>query len=358
MPIQYYKGKPPTLQFKILDLLIEKERVSRPMIIKTAKEKNEKQKDQGKEQTENENYADIHSAIKSLIDYGIIQKYNRKIKKEKKTGIQETFYIFTDKGIKTMIDEKLSINDFWKLVFFYFDKDNKVKTSISFETILNQFTNVLKIDKDMIFFLENSVFSWWYDELKSGEPEDCKSFLEHHKNIFSKIYWNRLTRFIPEERLSSILSNTFASFMKQHEDEIYDFQTVRFSNDLKALESNNRKNHTNLFSIGYNEIKKLQSQNKNNRKITSVFNKEFSILLALEKNRDELELDVYTIIEKPYAEYFSFLFYADLKKSFPNYEWNKFFERTNLTEWFGVWRDRILKIEHESIKEIEKLLTV
>ena len=67
MPIQYYKGKPPTLQFKILDLLIDNGYVSRPMI-----------KDKGI----SENYADIHSAIKSLIDYEIIQEYDRKFKKE------------------------------------------------------------------------------------------------------------------------------------------------------------------------------------------------------------------------------------------------------------------------------------
>ena len=72
MPIQYYKGKPPTLQFKILDLLIDNGYVSRPMI-----------KDKGI----SENYADIHSAIKSLIDYEIIQEYDRKFKKEKKSGI-------------------------------------------------------------------------------------------------------------------------------------------------------------------------------------------------------------------------------------------------------------------------------
>lgn len=67
---------------------------------------------------------------------------------------------------------------------------------------------------------------------------------------------------------------------------------------------------------------------------------------------------MYAKIEKPYAECISFLFYADLNQSFPNYEWNEFFERTNLTEWFAIWKDRILKIEHESIKKIEEILTV
>ena len=317
-----------------------------------------------------QNYADIHSAIKSLIDYGIIQKYNRKIKKEKKSGIQETFYTFTDKGIKTVIVENLSIEDFWKLVFFYFNKENKIKTSLSFESdILNCFIEKLKIDKTLILYnwLVNcdSVITKHRRKLDDSYDDEWnklnKSFLIKNSKLFSKIHWDYLIRFLDkhhdkEDMEETLLVKFLTAFDQFRKDIDYSepIDSIVLS-DLVRLESKNSKKYHELFKRGYEHIEN-QTINKNITKLIRTFNKEFLNIFEIKKNNPKKQ--VVQEIEKQYADYISFLFYADLVTSFPKFDWNTFLDRTNLAEWFELWKEKILESRHESTREIENLLTI
>ncbi|WP_182128415.1 hypothetical protein [Nitrosopumilus sp. b3] len=306
-----------------------------------------------------------------MIGYGIIQEYNRKFKKEKKSGIQETFYIFTDEGIYTVIgkgddndikipiicdNENLSIENFWKLVLFYFNKENKIKTTLSFESVLSKYIEVLGIDKKLILYDLtddwDTPFLVWYNEVGDSSPEDCKNFLENHKKLFSKIKWNSLSKDFDKNRLCSCLTNAIEGFIGQYETETYagEYQLIRILNDLKSLEKRHHEKYYKLYNIG-----KEIDENINIKQIKHGLNKEFFIINEIENY--EFNSDINNI-EENYADYVSFLFYVELIISFQNYEWSKFFERTNLTEWFELWKNKILDYRRESVKEIESILTI
>ena len=360
MPIDSEQKKLTKIQYNILNLIKENQYISRPLI----------------EEKTSSYYADIHNAIKSLTKDELIQEYKKKIRKEivpktgeRKRGIQETFYIFTDKGIKTVIDENLSIEDFWKLVFFYFDKENKIKTSLSFEKVLNEFIDILKIDKTLILYnwLANSdsVITKHRRKLDGSYDDEWnklnKSFLIKNSKLFSKIHWDYLIRFLDkhhdkEDIEDTLLIRFLDAFDKFRKDIDYSdpIDSIVLS-DLVRLESKNSKKYDDLFEKGYEHIEN-QSTNENIKKLINTFNKEFLNIFEIRKNNPKKQ--VIQEIEKQYADYISFLFYADLVTSFPKFDWNTFLDRTNLVKWFESWKEKILESRRESIREIENILTI
>lgn len=62
-------------------------------------------------------YPDVSDATKILVEIGLI--------KQKTPDKRKKPYILTEKGIKELINMGLSLEDFWRLVFFIFDEDTK-----------------------------------------------------------------------------------------------------------------------------------------------------------------------------------------------------------------------------------------
>jgi len=65
-------------------------------------------------------YADVHDAIKILLDKNLIRQKGE----QQGRGNPEKFYILTEKGIQKLIDLKIPLDDFWRMLFFVFDKNN------------------------------------------------------------------------------------------------------------------------------------------------------------------------------------------------------------------------------------------
>ena len=65
-------------------------------------------------------YADVDGAIKILLDKNIIRQKGER----QRRGNPEKFHILTEKGIQKLIDLKIPLDDFWRMLFFVFDKNN------------------------------------------------------------------------------------------------------------------------------------------------------------------------------------------------------------------------------------------
>lgn len=64
------------------------------------------------------NYPDVNNAVDDLEHYGLL------LQKGELRGIgkKQKFYVLTDSGIKQIIKLKITVEDFWELVFFVFDE--------------------------------------------------------------------------------------------------------------------------------------------------------------------------------------------------------------------------------------------
>lgn len=65
-------------------------------------------------------YADIHDSIKILLDKNLIRQEGE----QEGRGNPKKFYILTEKGIQKLIDLKIPLDDFWRMLFFVFNKNN------------------------------------------------------------------------------------------------------------------------------------------------------------------------------------------------------------------------------------------
>ena len=65
-------------------------------------------------------YPDVHDAVKILLDKNLIRQKGE----QQRRGNPEKFYILTEKGIQKLIDLKIPLDDFWRMLFFVFDKNN------------------------------------------------------------------------------------------------------------------------------------------------------------------------------------------------------------------------------------------
>jgi len=64
-------------------------------------------------------YPDVHDAVKILNDKGLIKQKGER----QGRGLKEKFYILTDEGIEKVISFKVSLADFWRMIFFVFDQN-------------------------------------------------------------------------------------------------------------------------------------------------------------------------------------------------------------------------------------------
>jgi len=64
-------------------------------------------------------YPDVHDAIKILLDRNLIRQKGE----QQGRGKKEKFYILTEKGIQKLIELKIPLDDFWRMLFFVFDEN-------------------------------------------------------------------------------------------------------------------------------------------------------------------------------------------------------------------------------------------